>query len=489
MKKLKKLYSILDKLTGNIVNDFGLLEKHKKFLLQLSREENFFEYLADYKNDQKLLYFLYCIKMFPQNHDCFDTAIFNSLKIKKNGNNILHLLAQKNNGCVLVLTMIELYDMVSKEEIADEILYTHNLEEKTCLQVLFDNIESNDKTDSTKLIDLLIYLINHNYENILDYKELLEDTNILERIDSIDKSILSQEKKEYIRIKFNDKQFGDFLKQLTDNKEENVNLINKSYGDVNFKDKNGSILHRCAQQYNSYQQIVDEEFSIYFKRLLDAGVDPNIINRNGENFIEKINFKNFQKNDFIYFLMEESIKYGYDCNSHDSARILINHLGFLRTSYRPFNLYKLLCDNGYDTYLYGPPRNLLVSYNPGSDDKTAYKSFLELYDIQYFLDYLIYSLGQNNIKVEKDFKVKFKNIRGEIMYLTSILVGAFEIKKTEELAEMIMEELIKNRKNSVNNISEEISVIELINAFKTLFLQVENIFNEMHDECYKKLSI
>ncbi len=489
MKKLKKLYSILDKLTGNIVHDFGLLEKHKKFLLQLSREENFFEYLADYKNDQKLLYFLYCIKMFPQNHGYFDTAIFNSLKIKKNGNNILHLLAQKNNGCVLVLTMIELYDIVSHDEIADEILYNHNFEKKTCLQVLFDNIESNNKTDSTKLIDLLIYLINHNYANIIDYKGILEEPNILERIDSIDKSILSQEKKEYIRIKFNDKQFGDFLKQLTDNKEENVNLINKSYGDVNFKDKNGSILHRCAQQYNSYQQIVDEEFSIYFKRLLDAGVDPNIINSNGKKFIEKVNSKNFEKCDFIYFLMEESIKYGYDCNLHDSERILINHLGFFRTSQKSFNLYKLLCDNGYDTYLYGPSRSLLVSHNPGSDDKTAYENFLQLYDIQYFLDYLIYSLGQNNIKIEKDFKVKFKNIREEIMYLTKILSGAFEIKKTEELAEMIMEELIKNRKNSVNNITEEISIIELINAFKTLFLQVENIFNEMHDGCYKKLSI
>lgn len=483
MKKVDKLYNILDQLTINPNNNYKIIDKNIKFLVSISNDKNFFIYLSDYKHDDKLVYFLMCIQINLEYQYYFKTALLNSLKIKKDGNNIFHLFAERKRGAQLILLMLKLYDKISDSKLADDILYQYNNDNETFMKVLFNYFEKYPNYKHEKFDDLLMYLITNGYSDVIRYKMDKDGSTILEMIDKIDNKILSEYDKQNIKINFWDKKFYNFLMSLTDDKEENIKLINNAYISVNYKDIEGTLLHRCANCYNEH----DIDSTEYFIRLLEVGVDPNVLNKDNRNFIENIILRKPGSEDVIYLLLKECIKYDYNYNTENNYNILMRFLSKFRAGKISFNLFKLLCDNGFDVYE-NVNNNILLDHCPIIlEEKDIYKYFLDLYSLHRFIDSLnAYLKIYYNIKFEEDFKLKFKEVREEFDFFKKLIFAAHN----EDFSNIVMitaQEIINNRENSIKEISGDVSIIELMDAFRSLFLQTDKTFNDMCDRCSQKV--
>lgn len=484
MKKVDKLYSILDQLTINPNNNYKIIDKNIKFLVSISKDENFFIYLSDYKHDDMLVYFLTCIQINLEYQYYFKTALFNSLKIKKDGNNIFHLFAGRKRGTQLILLMLKLYDKTSESKLATDILYQYNNDNETFMKVLFNYFEKYPNYKYEKFNDLLMYLITNEYSDVIYHKMNKDGTTVLEMIDKIDNNILSECDRQNIKINFWDKKFYNFLMSLTDDKEENIEFINSVYGDVNYKDIDGSLLHRCADCYNEH----DIDSVEHFKRLLEVGVDPNVLNKENRNFIENIILRKPGSEDVIYLLLKECIKYDYNYNTQSNYNILTRFLSMFRAGKISFNLFKLLCDNDFDVYENVSNKNILLDYCPRIlEEKDIYKDFLDLYSLYGFVDSLnAYLKIYYNIKFEDNFKLKFKEVREEFDFFKKIIFAAHN-EDGSNIVMLTAQEIINNRGNSIKEINGDVSLIELMDAFRSLFLQIDKTFNDMCNSCSKKV--
>lgn len=126
----------------------------------------------------------------------------------------------------------------------------------------------------------------------------------------------------------------------------NIKKIKKLFGSLEYvDDEKQSLLHIFVN--NKY----DEDNCFFaIRSLLRFGLDPNLKDDYNYNFIQTALYTGYRES-FIIKIIEEALKYNLDVNHVDDDKDTIIHTAIYSDDYlgEVENIYKLLCDNGFDS--------------------------------------------------------------------------------------------------------------------------------------------
>lgn len=138
----------------------------------------------------------------------------------------------------------------------------------------------------------------------------------------------------------------NLLSSMSKDIDSNIKKINKKFKNLNYKnDENQSLLHIFVdRKYN------EEKCFLAIKSLLKAGLSPNLEDCFNYNFIQTALYAGYSEK-FILEIIDESLKYNLNINHVDSDKDTIMHTAIYSDDYLDeiINIYKLLCDNGFDS--------------------------------------------------------------------------------------------------------------------------------------------
>ena len=126
----------------------------------------------------------------------------------------------------------------------------------------------------------------------------------------------------------------------------NGDLLKEIFPDLNYRNQdNQSILHILVD--NKYNE---RKCVLAIKALLYYGLNPNLQDDDGRNFIQAALFTGYSEA-FILNIIAESLKYGLDVNQVDKYGDTIMYTAIYAYHYRGGieSIYDLLCSNGYDS--------------------------------------------------------------------------------------------------------------------------------------------
>lgn len=152
---------------------------------------------------------------------------------------------------------------------------------------------------------------------------------------------------------------------MTTSMDKNISLFNKVFEDIHYRDdENQSLLHLFVDK-------LDDEYGCLWavKTLLKMGVNPNLKDEYGYNFIQTALYAGF-KEEFILNIIKEALNYGLDINHVDDEKDTIMHTVIYSDDYRGeiINIYKLLVENGFDSNVMDiEKRNLLEAIKYQND--------------------------------------------------------------------------------------------------------------------------
>ena len=152
---------------------------------------------------------------------------------------------------------------------------------------------------------------------------------------------------------------NNLLSNIVDDNNKNIIILKKFFNDLNYKDN---------EECNLLHIFVDEHYDEYkvllvIKALLYYGLNPNCSDIFKYNFIQRAlyTYPSYSE-EFIINIIKESLKYGLDVNHVDNDLDTMMHSAIYSETYKYGieKIYKLLCDNGYDsTILDIDHRNLI----------------------------------------------------------------------------------------------------------------------------------
>ena len=140
-----------------------------------------------------------------------------------------------------------------------------------------------------------------------------------------------------------------------------------------------------------------------------------------------------------------------------------------------YDLYEFLCANKFDTY-----KSSLVP-------DESYKKTSKFFTYRTIIDGLKNKLVP--LELEENFETKLAEVYDDIYNLINGIVKISGFDFLADFIDLLSEEIIKNRNESLNNTSNEFTVKELLdNLMSILFNNVTAVNNKIEDIKVKKLN-
>lgn len=375
---------------------------------------------------------------------------------------------------------------VKAEETYSFIFHNTRLSVSLISRLIHYNIElSDDVTYDINLYDKLISfcecLCNYRYNFSYEYFENRSTFQIIKKItNEVFLFADTQEDKNEIIEKFNS--FKKRLYRINFAKyfvEKYIDLDNKllkkeilnCFGDINYCDCDGTLLHWCSK--TNVDEITMFKMT---KKLLEVGVDPNVLRSNGDTFLYNL-ISSFQyRTDLLYEIIAEATKYGFNVNNEkDLLDILFRYIDISN------ELLNLLFDSGLE---------VTIDDVNGIKERTFKTVNIEQLELltnyinnKEIVDSLINHLQNRTYTIEKDF---LKNIYTNCSEFNTILNRIQCMVSTNTstcFSDLWANTIIENRNNCVNNIGEEITISEALEALKTLAnTSVKEINNDIDNQ-------
>ena len=205
----------------------------------------------------------------------------------------------------------------------------------------------------------------------------------------------------------------------------NVKLIAKTFDSVLYKNSyNESLLHIFAKSDN-------EEKSFYaIKSLLMVGLNPNLVDEAGRNFIQSALICNRSTN-FILNILKEAIEYKLNVNHGDYEYQTIGHTALLRDyTGDVVEILKVLIDNGFDTSYKNSDNNTIYDILKAQNESNEH---IKVYARDEFVKQMKKE-NQNLSLLEK--KEETKTIPKNVVSNTPLLT-VDELKKFEKFGSIL----------------------------------------------------
>ena len=424
MNEDKKLAKLLNKMTDDAEKNKKLIKKNKELIDFINNKSCILNRIMN-RNcaEDKLIKF---IQAYFSGLTIYSTRAFyeilgiNNVKKRATCNGtFLHTALSNGYSISFIRQLLKVIDEFTNNgktkhsECIYELINMRNRYNEHFLNYYFVvNVE-----DIRKDYDDLCYLISE-YNMEFGFKIY----NIMVRLDRLNNEgerILSNE--QLINLKqliFKNSLSSLFLDHRKSEKEKIVDL----FGDINCWDNDGSLLHWCfthhishfiPDEINATEHILDR-----MKNLLEYGVDPNLVNSNGESFIE-IAIKAAKSsgqllvlnpyNEQLKQILIESIKYGFDIKKH--PKLFETYLKSLDNIGDAMEVYNLLCQNGYQSYGFdNVDENYIRLHAPLLSIDFRYVNFRNLFVFNSNCEHLISNLIVKGLTVEEDFIKKYRDI-------------------------------------------------------------------------------
>ncbi len=359
-------------------------------------------------------------------------------------------------------------------------LFIMNNEESSELinKFIFKNTVTGNVPLDIKLYKELSSLLNTMYDIYYDfYIESFCNFSTIELFSNISDSLLesnlNKQERDFIltsfeelQLKLYDRNFGYFIKDNIDLDNDKLKeKIIEYYGDINYKDDVGTLLHRCYFGNSSLKEI-----SMMTKKLLEIGVNPNILSRDGYSFVTLAIEGSKGDNDFIYTVINEALKYGFDVNND---REILSRL-FYNTTDISKNL-NLILDNGLDVSGFDI-KEIINSPWKKENFKEINLIISYVYNSQ-IIDYIMNKLLNEGYRLEEYFFLKFYKSSNDVNDILEKIRKLSSLDSIEEFSDLWISTIIANRNNSVNVNNEEITAIEAVRALKLLLNNLIIKFN------------
>lgn len=359
-------------------------------------------------------------------------------------------------------------------------LFIMNKEECSELinKFIYKNIPTGNVSHDIKLYKELRDLLNTMYDIYYDfYIESYCNLSTIELFSNISDSLLennlNKQERDFIltsfeelQLKLYDRNFGYFIKDNInlDNNKLKEKIINY-YGDINYKDEVGTLLHRC---YFGNANL--KEIGMMTKKLLEIGVNPNVLSRDGYSFVTLAIEGSKGDNDFIYNIINEALKYGFDVNND---REILSRL-FYNTTDISKNL-NLILDNGLDVSNFDI-KEIINSPWKKENFKEINLIISYVYNSQ-IIDYIMNKLINEDYRLEEYFFLKIYKSSIDVNDILEKIRNLSSLDSVEEFGNLWVSTIIENRKNSVNVNNDEITAIEAVRALKLLLNNLIIKFN------------
>lgn len=471
MQKDKKLTNIIDKMSDNGRYNLKTMKNNIFFIDRLNRKDNLLNMAIETDCDEeKIIRFLrgaYFLESIPDN--IYD----------ENGNSFLHVSALTGKSFHFidqVLTFAIVKSTVHEEweevKINKYELLTHkNNDNKTFMDILLEN----DDIFQHELLDYFLSLI-HKISNIsIDY--------IIDYYEQITNKVIDSG---MINNKFLDYDFFEELKKLCKKnilsskrfcertKEERIKLLNSLFGDINYSDESGNLLWNCVFCHNG----IYTESLVNF---LECGVNPNF-KKDEKTIIHEIIYDVTSSGDVID-LLNICIKYGYDVNQKPS--IIQECLNKWGTSPKTLEVYKFLCENGFNSSISDIDVAYILNHPSKSADDNVTDKIIDMYWNNCIYECFSNSFKENAMQLEENFFDKFYNVINDFNLFKEQIRGFLNIDE-KTILQLIVESVIEIRKENVSNSKDYVTANDIFDGIKYLVIKKQNDFLNNVDKVKQK---
>ena len=250
-------------------------------------------------------------------------------------------------------------------------------------------------------------------------------------------------------------------------KEHNVALLENNYSKINSSDYDNRTLLFLIQEIS----FSPTEFVEIIYKLLEAGVDPNNLDTEGNTFltylINSFKYENEEINEILLMIIPMLAKCNYEFNYPPTI-----FKALLNTDKINDKLYRALRDNGYDS------SKEIFKVEELNNKNNEVKNYI-LYRI--IINKLINFIECNDGKVDTQVKEQLFNIEDDLYGLMEIILMYYKYD-TGRIALNWKQEMINHRFESVNVIDGPFTAAEAINGLKMVF---NDINNEVEEEVEK----
>lgn len=229
------------------------------------------------------------------------------------------------------------------------------------------------------------------------------------------------------------------------------------------------------------EDMTKAEILVYYYKLFEVGIDPNIRFVGCESFIETFikNSKFATDTDFICDLIKLAIKYGFDINEKNTILPCL-----LDKDVNIFKILKLLIDNGYD--INNSDLDFVEIINKLNGNFWNFKNSntsdsYELIKFTSIITKLKEKLESKKYEVEGDFLKILLSAYYELSDLMLILCPYYYYDDGV-IANNWMEAILESRNNNVNKYEGCVSVIEAIDGLRSLLNEISNEMNSNIDD-------
>ncbi len=404
---------------------------------------------------------------------CRNSDFYNSDLIK----NVLGLNCDVSKKLKFLNTLVQTYG-IEMHDMFDKYAKNTAVDFTSFMNNEFLNKERVKPTDYQTLYETLMVFQAYEYNffipgiencNMVDFiSKIYED---LERKNHMKAGIFKD-----LRIDIFNGNFEIFARNLINlDDEEAKKYVESIYGEINYKDISGSLLHRCQ----SDSRLSNTEKLMVTEKLLDIGVDPYIEHLYGSTFID-VAIPNNNEN-YIYQIINKAIKHGFQPNGHN--KIIFGLLD--KENIDLLKFLKLLCNNGvvlHDFYFDQIMHSKWAKNN--SDKLDEVLTFIsvkkEINNLEYMLKY------EKHYFVEEDFT----NILGQCDDSIYDIVNKVKLLVSTDIFSHSWANAIENnRNNSVNVVDRKITAVDALKALNDLIREHVKVLENDVNDCIEKVLV
>lgn len=489
-KEGKKLIKIISKLSDNEKKNLKMLDKFfEKY--NIMPDKRFLMRIFCYNLDEKSICIFLDYLRDNLTFDSKDSLFFTDIHY----NNCLHFAVINGYSPNLILIFIKSiyygdcfkthYDMYSISAFLDRLVNQQNQDGDTFLHLLLKRYINGETALLTELDDLseLTHQISKFYKNLNNNK----NESIESLIDELCEHYPMEDLKRNLPGKIAPvSKEEDIINQLNGDKEHDKKIIEEAFVSINYEDSSGNtLLHHTYEMIKDVEILTKADTKIAYEKirsLLNLGIDPNVTNTDGDNFIYKYLFR--ADKEFIIDLIKLAIKYGYDLNESNIVEdLLVNYKDIYIHIDDVLKIYKFVAFNGFDTIICDPG----VEWAQRNFDIEDFEDVMKFDRFNYFCDYLIYISKAKNLAYEDKFKIKLYNIMQDILDLCDKMNSLLIISDDEAIAYKIVDEIIKNREEQIVVTNKEVTITEVLEAIKRVFITCQNTIMSDIDKCKQKV--
>lgn len=472
----EKLLSLVQKMNIDSKHNLRVLKANSMFIKKFIKNNSLLNTLVTFELHGTDIYRF--LNSFMELYD--NTALYNQVVLKTDdeGNNFL-LLAVKN--CLLNDIIFNILDIMLKGKdndfVSKVINHKNNLNETFVYKYIEDSYKSG-------MLYFPVELFNkYNFDFTV---ETANGKSILSFIKGLDKEIKNSRVYSSMIVHIYKKIIPSIIEKLNGNKEHDIEIIENIFGDVNYTDKNGSLLHYCIQtgigDYihsfpSTFTECTDKEYILTnIRYLLEIGVDPNFRTKDSnESFID-LAIKRYNKDyKFVISLIELAKQYNYKLDV-SLIRSALKNTVKISSSYRyTYEIYKYLSINGLKTLDTNLSKDEFKENMPFIVFDHSYVDIDNLYDLNCVIENLINTLCKDNLLVEEKFKEKFINIMPSIGDFISNMRLLYNDDKIVKILfiDAWVKKIKYNRSLNIINTNKYITAIECLEALENLIIENE----------------